>query len=173
MEPLLWVPPHPFPVHTSTPFLASSRQQRNTYGQASFQVGSGGVLGGFPVAPKRAARSISPGAGSVSSSLDGGPCSFSVLLSTIFQEITTSPLLSAQGSVLQRLCSAFLSGAWSRWDEPLLPEAWALSRERGCAPILSIWGLWRATAIVTRPFLRPLPMLCFPAAPAGTRWTRK
>lgn len=101
-------PTHPFPVHTSTPFLACSRQQRNTYGQASFQVGSGGVLGGFPVAPKRAARSISPGAGRVPSSLDGGPCSFSVLLSTISQESTTSPLLSVQGSVLQRLCSAFL-----------------------------------------------------------------
>lgn len=69
-----------------------------------------GVLGGFPVAPKRAARSISPGAGDAPSSPDHGPCSFSALLSIIFQESMAFPL--AQGSVLLRLRFVFLSGAW-------------------------------------------------------------
>lgn len=86
---VLLLPPPLFQLVLGSPGLSRGM----SYGQASFQVALGVALGGFPVAPKRAAGSIFQDTANAPSSLDGGPCSaFPTLPSTVFQKSLTSPL---------------------------------------------------------------------------------
>lgn len=164
-------------MHThlsSTSFPACSRQpwpqQRNAYWQI-YLPGCCRESGpwGFPVAPKRAARSISHDTRKAPSSLDGGPCSLSSCLSAIFQESVTSPRAPCTRLLY---VSQWHLGPGGMVACFLRPRPLVVGVGR-CALPLSIWEVTREKVVITHSFLRPLLLLCFPAAPTGTRLTQK